>query len=274
MQNRRFIGTPLHWYSIPSCFLQQQQHQHGEQRRVGGARRAKARGENLNCAQEDSYGRCVIRFRGYNVRNGNRGRRPVQAGKRGWYRFRVWNTDWTPLIMNDKQLVISAENSNSGAKKVVSALKQAGVIQVGDPEYTDFYMTSRSELDPDGPFTTKAFGRTRFYHYEGRFIPRRRTVVRQKVGGVRGRQQRQRRQQLGGQTRQYQVEGVAEVQAFEGERFSVPFVKMSQVRDAVQKVLSGQASIRSIQRQSMLYKKPKEQRNAFMQYRLGNAPKP
>jgi hypothetical protein len=235
---------------------QQQQQQHQQMMRVGGMQRRKTRRPDLGCARQDSHGRCLVRFRGYNLRRGNRGRRPLQVGKRGWYRFRIWNTDWTPLIMDDKQLIVSAENSNSGAKKVVSALKQAGVVKVGDPDYTDFYMTSRSEVDPDTPQAEHVFGRTRFYHYEGRFIPRRRTVKR-----LRGR-------------KVYQVEGVAEVQAFEGERFSVPFVEMNVVKAVVRKVLSGEVSIRAIQRQSMIYKKSKQKRNAFIQYLLGNAPNP
>ena len=247
---RRFILPPRVYYHAPDIVLQSVLRSLS---RVGGACRKEAERDAQHACggKEDSCQRCVVRYRGFNIRKDNRGRRNTQKGQpRGRYSFRIWNTDWTPLIMDGEQLVISSENSNSGAKKVVTALKQAGAIEVGDPDFTDFYMTSLAELDPDRPEWHKAYERTRFYHYEGRFVPRKRTIGKEK-----GR-------------KSYQVEGIAEVQAFEGERFSVPFTSDEQVKEAVNKVLSGQLSIRAIQRQSLLYNKPKAKREQFIKHKL------
>lgn len=197
-----------------------------------------------------------LRYRGLNKEKEFRGRRSARIRgtkhSRGWFRFRMFYPDWTPITIDDQDFV-EAENSNAAAKKVITALKQAGVINVGDPDYTDFYLTSQAEINPDNPRRTRFMNRTRFYHYEGRFIPRPRTVRR---------------------GRTYDVDGVAEVHLFEGERFSVPYWNPTLAQDAINKVLRGETSIRSIQRQSMIDTKSKRKRKAFIQYKLHNPNNP
>jgi hypothetical protein len=209
------------------------------------------------------------RFRGLNLKTRVKvgGRRldahgkPSPDGSRGRFQFKAWYTDWQPILMDNKQLTVAAENSNAAAKKVVSALKQAGRIGIDDPDPYGFYMTSVAELNPE--YAQQERGRvdsrTRFYHYEGRFILRQKRVTRQREYGF----------------KTFDVDGVATVSAVDGHRFSVPFTDMARVRDAVNKVLLGQTNIRSIQRQAMLngYKQLWARRQ-FINYRLHNAPRP
>jgi hypothetical protein len=217
------------------------------------------------------------RFRALNSLRGWRGIRVVKEkvrrddGKtvlvfrRGRFRFKAWHTNWQPIKIGNRQLAVDAENSNAAAKKVVSRLKKAGVIELGDPEMYGFYITSVVELDPKLAKPGKVSRRTRFYHYEGRFVPRKTHVSREA-----DERRKRRLARLGQniQTVEYDVQGVAEVSAVEGERFSVPFVDMADVRLAVEKVLDGKTNIRSIQRQSMLDNKPKEQRIRFIKAKL------
>jgi hypothetical protein len=230
--------------------------------------------------------RAKRRFRGLNVRQGFEGIRS-RGGCRGWFEFKAWYNDWEPIMVGEnKQLTVQAENSNSAAKKVVTALKQADVIGVDDPDMYDFYMTSTAELDPVLGLNLEddqerkvrrrtVPRRTRFYHYDGRFVSRPTTVVKRQNHRKPCGEEQKRNAGQNNVGKVYQVEGVAVVRAFDGERLSVPFTNINHVKDAVNKVLSGQTNIRSIQRQSMLNQaKSLGARRKFINRKLGNPPPP
>jgi len=248
-----FILPPRVFHRAPRLLMEIQNKAVTEKpSRVGGSKG--------NC-QPGGNGRGCIpagrRFRGYNIRTyenpAPRRGRPRQT-HRGQFLFKAFNTDWSEIKNGEgNQLMVTAENSNAGAKKVISALKQLGTIQIGEADAYDFYMTSGARLDPSKAFNVAP--RTRFYHYEGRFIAKPTEVTKQ-----RGR-------------KRYEVEGIAEVSAVDGERFAVPFSNMEKVQEAVTKILSGQVSIRSIQRQSMLDNKERADRRRFIEQRLGNLPR-
>lgn len=219
------------------------------------------------------------RFRGLNLRKGGRPERETAykrgpLGKlvrqRGWFNFKVWTPDkpdepgFLPIEWdNGDQVVVGAENSNSAAKKVINILKRVGLVEVDGKEPFDFYMTSLAELGPEAKKEVPA--RTRFYHYQGRFVSVPRTFLKVR----RGKKREMRASKLAmAPMKEVTVEGVAVVNAFDGERFSVPFVEMDKVKEAVRKVLKGKTSIRSIQRQSMLGDKTIDSRMKFIEAQL------
>lgn len=240
------------------------------QKRVGGARVKNMydyRGSRAQKRKVRLIGVEVPRFRGLNLRLGNQPLRdkPVVRGgprRRGRFNFKVWTSDkpdelgFDPIMWNGEHLTVEAENSNAAAKKVVNILRRGGEIQMDALDPYDFYMTSEAEINPErkDAVTRDIPPRTRFYHYEGRYISKPSIFTKKYRGRV----------------REVAVEGLAEVSAFDGERFSVPFpsTDMERVKEAVRKVLNGIASIRAIQRQSMLGNKSIQNRMKFIEAKI------
>lgn len=212
------------------------------------------------------------RYRALNLRQREQGVRVTNDDgdiERGRFRFWVYTTRWVPIasrLRGENQLSVDAENSNAAAKKVVARLRlmecqRAGVKSEDgwgiSPETRpyEFYMLSSAEVDPEEETYQNLPSRTRFYHYRGYFLnkpPPPVTRTNKKNMAV-----------------SYNVSGVAQVAAIEGHRFSVPFADLKNVKQAVEMVLKGKASIRSIQRQSMNDEKKLDDRRRYIQRAIG-----
>jgi hypothetical protein len=181
---------------------------------------------------------------------------------RGRFQFLGWYDTWQPIMINDRQLSINAENANSAARKTVTALHQAGFRQLDAqgqelPRY-DFQLTRVLEIDPErGRFAAEMPRRTHYYHYEGQFVPF------DKPRRIR----RQGREDV-------HVQGRSVAQLVPGHSFSIPFTEIPRVREVVALIRDGRINIRHIQRQIMNVGKPLDARMDFIERLIAAAQVP